>query len=78
METVGVLLIVVGVLIAVLGVVLLLVGRATGGAGLPGDVRFQIGNVSIMSPCLTMIIVSVVGSILLTVALNILMRFLNR
>lgn len=78
METLGVLLIIAGVGLVAVGLVLVLLNRSTGGAGLPGDVTVQTNNVIVSMPCLTMIIVSIVGSVLLTVVLNILVRLFNR
>jgi hypothetical protein len=77
METIGVLLVVVGLALAAAGVVMVVVGRL-GGGDLPGDIHIQAGPVTIYSPCLTMIIISIVGSVLLAVILNIIARLLNR
>ncbi|MBN1287312.1 MAG: DUF2905 domain-containing protein [Anaerolineae bacterium] len=78
MEAVGVMLIIAGVMLAMVGVVLVIVSRATGAAGLPGDVTVQAGTVTVYAPCLTMIAVSILGSILLTVVLNVIARLFNR
>ncbi len=77
MEAMGALLIVVGVVLVINGIVLIVVGRLGGGT-LPGDIHIQKGNLTVFAPCLTMLIVSVLGSILLTVILNLIMRALNR
>ena len=76
MQAIGVILVVVGVVLALVGLVVLIVGRL--GGDLPGDLRFQIGNVTVYTPCLTLIIISVVGSILLTIIINVILRLLNR
>lgn len=77
MGVMGVLLIFIGVGLAVVGVVLVILDRL-GGGDLPGDVRFQVGNVLVSAPCMTMLIISVVGSILLTLVVNVILRLLNR
>jgi hypothetical protein len=77
METIGVLLVVVGLALAAAGMVMVVVEQL-GGGDLPGDIHIQAGSVTIYSPCLTMIIISIVGSVLLTVILNIIARLLNR
>ena len=77
METIGVLLVVVGLALAAAGVVMVVVGRL-GGGDLPGDIHIQTGSVTIYSPCLTMLIISIVGSVLLTVILNVIARLLGR
>ncbi len=77
MEAFGVMLIVIGVLLAGVGIVLVILGRL-GGGNLPGDVHLQIGSVTVYAPCLTMIVISVLGSILLTILVNVILRLLNR
>lgn len=77
MEALGILLIVAGAMLAVVGVVLVILSRL-GGENLPGNLHIQVGNVTIFSPCLTMILISVVGSILLTIIVNVILRLLNR
>jgi hypothetical protein len=76
METIGVLLVVVGLALAAAGVVMVVVGRL--GGDLPGDIHIQTGSVTIYSPCLTMLIISIVGSVLLTLILNVITRLLGR
>ena len=70
-----------GRFIALAGAVLLVIGGAIWLAGkvpwlgnLPGDIRIQRGNVSCFLPLATMILVSVV----LTIAVNIILRLLNK
>lgn len=69
--TLGRTLIGVGLGIAVLGGVLLLVGRATGGRGLPGDFVFGRGTTRVVFPLASMLLLSVI----LTVVLNLLARW---
>ena len=64
----------IGLGIALVGVVLLLVGRYTGGRGLPGDISFGRGNVRVYFPIVSMLILSLV----LTVVLNLLARWWRR
>jgi hypothetical protein len=68
-QNLGRILLAVGALIMIVGGVLLVVGR-----GLPGDIRFQRGNVTCFFPLTTMIILSIV----LTVILNLVIRWINR
>jgi hypothetical protein len=63
-----------GVGLVVLGGLLYLIGRVTGGAGLPGDFRIQTSNVTCFFPLASMIILSIV----LTIVLNVVIRLLNR
>jgi hypothetical protein len=63
-----------GVALLVLGGLIWLAGRIPGLGHLPGDIRFQRGNVSCFFPLTTMILVSV----LLTVILNIILRLLRK
>jgi hypothetical protein len=71
MANAGRMLIAVGLGIAAVGAVLLLVGRFTGGKGLPGDLSWERGGVRIYFPVATMLVVSVV----LTLVLNLLARW---
>ncbi len=64
-----------GLGLAVIGGLLYLLGRAGLPLGrLPGDFRIQTGNVTIFFPLATMILLSIVLSVLL----NILARFLRK
>ena len=72
-ESLGRLLVLLGVGLAITGGIIWAIGRA-GFEGLPGSVQFEIGNLSCFVPILGMIVASVV----LTIVLNLLIRFLNR
>ena len=64
-----------GVVIIIIGISLWLAGRFDLPLGrLPGDIRIERGGFSCFIPLAT----SIILSLLLTVALNILLRFLNR
>ncbi len=73
MEDIGKLLIVLCVAIVIIGGVLLLVGRVPFLGKLPGDFTFSSGNVTCFFPLATMIILS----ILLTIILNVIARFVK-
>lgn len=75
MEEIGRLLFTLGLLLAFFGIVLWLGGRFFPQLGnLPGDFRFERGNVKIFFPLATMIIISIVC----TIILNIIIRWFNR
>ena len=59
MTNMGKLLVVVGLLVAVLGLVVWGLGRA-GYRGLPGDIRYESGNVRSYFPIVTCIVLSVI------------------
>ena len=60
------LLIIVGIVLVIIGIVWLLFPSAFSWIGkLPGDIRYSSGNTQIYFPIMTMIIISIVGSILL-------------
>ena len=74
-QTLGRILLVIGGSIALFGALLLVGGRFLPWLGrLPGDIHLQRGNMSCFFPLVT----SIVLSLLLTVALNIIIRLLNR
>ncbi|MDO5769679.1 MAG: DUF2905 domain-containing protein [Psychrobacter sp.] len=59
-------LIILGVVIVLIGIIWLMFPSAFSWMGrMPGDVRYESGNTRIFFPIVTMIIISVVGSILL-------------
>ena len=59
-------LIILGVVIALIGIIWLVFPGAFSWLGrMPGDVRYESGNTRIYFPIVTMIIISVVGTILL-------------
>ena len=64
----------IGLALAAFGALLLLVERLTGGKGLPGDVAWQRGNVRVYLPIASSILLSLV----LTIALNLLARWWRR
>lgn len=69
------LLIFLGLGIALLGLTVGLLGRLDLPIGrLPGDLRFKIGSISCFVPLASMLLVS----LLLTLALNLIIRFLNK
>jgi hypothetical protein len=63
-----------GAALLVLGGLIWLMGKAPFLGNLPGDIRFQRGNVSCFFPLTTMILLSV----LLTLVLNIVVRLLRK
>jgi hypothetical protein len=68
----GRLLLIIGLAMALIGGILLVAGRYFPWLGnLPGDLRYESGNVKIYIPLATMILVSVLATILL----NIFFRF---
>jgi hypothetical protein len=71
----GRLLVIIGIVIALVGAVLWLAGRTMPWLGhLPGDIRYESDNVKIYFPLATMILISLIG----TIVLNIIVRWLNR
>lgn len=79
LETLGKLLLVGGGILFVLGGVLVMLSRAPGLSGfrlfnLPGDVRVQSGGLTCIVPIVSMIILSIVA----TIIVNLIIRFLNR
>ena len=73
-DDIGRLLLVAGGVLLLAGVAVLALGRVPGVGRLPGDITFQAGNFSCFVPIVSMILVS----LLLTVVLNVVARFLNR
>jgi hypothetical protein len=75
MESLARILIVLGLLILVIGVLVFAAAKVGLPLGrLPGDFRFQTGNVTCMIPLATSILLSVV----LTILLNVIVRLLNK
>ena len=79
LETLGKVLLVGGAVISALGGALVLLGRLPGLSGLrlfdlPGDLRVQSGHLTCMLPIVSMIILSIVA----TIIVNLIIRFLNR
>lgn len=64
-----------GVVLIVISGLVYLAGKANLPLGrLPGDIRYQSGNVTCFFPLATMVLLSV----LLTIVLNVIARFLNK
>jgi len=74
MENFGKLLVVIGVVIVLAGGVIWLLGRLLGSQSLPGTLRLNFPGCSCVIPILASILISLV----LTVVLNVLARWLNR
>jgi len=74
MENFGKLLVVIGVVIVLAGGVIWLLGRLLGSQSLPGTLRLNFPGGSCVIPILASILISLV----LTVVLNVLARWLNR
>ncbi|EUA15055.1 hypothetical protein I546_1574 [Mycobacterium kansasii 732] len=72
-RNVGPFLVVAGIIIAVLGV-LTWVGGLWWVGRLPGDIRIERGNVRIYIPVVSMLVISIVGSIVLTILLHLFRR----
>ncbi|MFO7537503.1 MAG: DUF2905 domain-containing protein [Chloroflexota bacterium] len=71
----GRLLVIIGVVTAVSGLLILVAVRYLPWLGnLPGDIRFESGNMRFYFPLATMLLISILGSILL----NIVIRIFNR
>lgn len=73
-QLLGKTLVFIGLLLAVAGAVIWLLGRVWPARGLPGDLHFHRGNVSVFFPLTTCLLISVV----LTILLNLLGRWLHR
>ncbi len=74
MEDIGRLLVLFGVLLAIVGGAVILLGRIPGIGRLPGDIVIQRDGFSCFFPIATSIILSIV----LTILLNLALRFFNR
>ena len=67
---------IIGGLLVLLGAGLWLAGRLFPNLGqLPGDLRFEVGNLTVYFPLASMILVSVVGTLLLNLAFWLWRRF---
>ena len=77
LNTIGRITLIIGILLAVLGGVLMLLARIpffSNLGNLPGDIRIETQGFSCFIPIVSMILISVV----LTIALNIVVRLINR
>lgn len=72
-RNVGPFIVVAGIIIAVLGV-LTWVGGLWWVGRLPGDIRIEGGNVRIYIPVVSMLVISIVGSVVLTILLHLFRR----
>lgn len=72
-RNVGPFIVVAGIIIAVLGV-LTWVGGLWWVGRLPGDIRIERGNVRIYIPVVSMLVISIVGSVVLTILLHLFRR----
>ena len=71
----GRLLLIIGLAMALIGGILLVAGRYFPWLGnLPGDLRYESGNVKIYIPLATMILVSILATILLNIFFRIFRR----
>ncbi len=74
LETYGKWLVVAGAALALVGAVLWLLGKFTDLKSLPGTLRIQGTGFT----CVVPVLASIVGSILLTIVLNLVVRLLNK
>ncbi len=74
LENLGRWILVTGVILVILGGIVWLIGRYSGLSQLPGTLRIQGSGFTCFIPILGMIVLSVV----LTIILNVLARFINR
>ncbi len=75
MSDIGRILVIAGLGLAAVGALLWLLSRTSLPVGqLPGDFRFQVGGITCFVPLATMLILS----LLATLAINIIVRLLNR
>lgn len=74
LENLGKLLVVLGVVVVIVGGILWLVGRLSGSQVLPGTLRIEIPGGSCVIPILASLVISVV----LTLVLNLLARWLGK
>ena len=74
LETYGKWLVIAGVVLALLGVIVWLVGRLTSWESFPGTLRIQGSGFT----CVVPVLASIVGSILLTIVLNLIVRLMKK
>ena len=75
MSDIGRSLLILGAVILITGLVFLVGGRFFPWLGrLPGDIRYETENVKIFIPITTMILISVVGTVVLTILVRIFRR----
>ena len=74
LENIGRLLILIGLLVVAAGLLFLLASRVPFLGRLPGDLHWERDGVSVYAPLATGLLLSLVASVVLTVALNLLNR----
>ncbi len=74
LETLGRWILIIGITITVVGGLVWVLGKLTGLRSLPGTLKLEFSGVT----CLIPILGSIVLSVLLTVVLNLVLRWLNR
>jgi hypothetical protein len=74
LETYGKWLVIVGVVLALIGAVVWLLGKFTDLRSLPGTLRIQGSGFT----CVVPVLVSIVGSIFLTIVLNLVVRLMKK
>ncbi|MDX9866218.1 MAG: DUF2905 domain-containing protein [Anaerolineaceae bacterium] len=74
LEMYGKWLVIAGVVLALLGAVVWLLGKFTGWESLPGTLRIQGSGFT----CVVPVLASIVGSVLLTVVLNLIVRLMKK
>ena len=74
LEVIGRWLVILGGIVILVGGILWLLGKVFGLTSLPGTLKFEFSGVTCIFPILTMIVLSV----LLTIVLNVIARFLNK
>ena len=73
-DQVGKVLVVVGGVVLLLGLLFLIGGRGNSIGRLPGDINFTGGNFTCIVPIVSMLLLS----LLLTIIVNVILRFFNR
>ena len=74
LESIGRWILIIGIAFTVLGASIWLIARLTGWEKIPGTLKWQSGNLTCVVPLLG----SIILSILLTIILNLLVRWFNR
>ena len=74
MTQIGKTLILLGILLVVAGAVVLFLQRFSGAKSFPGTLRFELGNTTVVIP----ILAAIIGSVVLTLLLNVISKLLSR